>query len=311
MLEGVTIDQLRALRAVAETGSFSAAARKLGRVQAAVSQAIDRLEAQLGLRLFDRTGRTPKLTSHGEAVVAAAGAVHDDLDALDDVVASLKRGRETRLSIVVDSMFPTDALVDFAREFGKEHPSVELVLLSETLSAVTTLVRERRALLGIAGDEADRRGLEQRRIAEITMIPVVAKSHPLARVSGAIERSALANTVQIVLSERGAPRDAGEGSADHGVLSSRTWRVVDLATKQALIAAGLGWGHLPEHAIRDELRARRLVPLRLDAWGGTYPRRILHLVWRRGGRLGPVAQWVETRLTSLCRAATESTHHTT
>ena len=59
MLEGVTIEQLRTLRAVAEAGSFSAAARKLGRVQAAVSQSIDRLEAQLGLRLFDRTGRVP------------------------------------------------------------------------------------------------------------------------------------------------------------------------------------------------------------------------------------------------------------
>src|SRR4029079_11170350 len=59
MLEGVTIEQLRTLRAVAEEGSFTAAARKLGRVQAAVSQAIDRLEAQLGLRVFDRTGRQP------------------------------------------------------------------------------------------------------------------------------------------------------------------------------------------------------------------------------------------------------------
>src|SRR4051812_50089050 len=73
MLEGVTIEQLRTLRAVAEAGSFSGAARKLGRVQAAVSQAMDRLEAQLGLRLFDRTGRVPKLTRHGEAVATAGG----------------------------------------------------------------------------------------------------------------------------------------------------------------------------------------------------------------------------------------------
>src|SRR4051794_41874077 len=67
MLDGVTIEQLRTLLAVVQAGSFSAAARKLGRVQAAVSQSIDRLEAQLGLRLFDRTGRVPVLTAHGEA----------------------------------------------------------------------------------------------------------------------------------------------------------------------------------------------------------------------------------------------------
>src|SRR5271170_6858195 len=115
MLEGVTIEQLRTLRAVAEEGSFSAAARKLGRVQAAVSQAIDRLEAQLGLRLFDRSGRVPRLTEHGEAVLAAAARVGGEVDALDELVADLKRGVETRLTIVVDVLFPTAALVDFAK----------------------------------------------------------------------------------------------------------------------------------------------------------------------------------------------------
>src|SRR3954469_7280819 len=127
MLEGVTIEQLRTLRAVAEAGSFSAAARKLGRVQAAVSQAIDRLEAQLGLRLFDRSGRVPRLTPHGEAVVAAAARIEGDVEALDQIVASLKRGEETMLRIVVDVMFPTESLVGFAKEFGVAHPSIELV----------------------------------------------------------------------------------------------------------------------------------------------------------------------------------------
>jgi DNA-binding transcriptional LysR family regulator len=86
-LESVTIEQLRTLRAVVEAGSFSAAARKLGRVQAAVSQSIDRLEAQLGLRLFDRSGRVPRLTHHGEAVLVAATRVAADVEALDELVA--------------------------------------------------------------------------------------------------------------------------------------------------------------------------------------------------------------------------------
>src|SRR5581483_1253967 len=127
-LEGVTIEQLRTLRAVAEAGSFSAAARKLGRVQAAVSQAIDRLEAQLGLRLFDRTGRVPRLTAHGEAIVAAAARVGAGVEALDELVESLKEGAERALSIVVDALFPTESLVGFARDFARQHPDVRLVL---------------------------------------------------------------------------------------------------------------------------------------------------------------------------------------
>src|SRR5262245_678820 len=118
-LEGVTIEQLRTLRAVAEAGGFSAAARELGRVQAAVSQAIERLEAQLGLRLFDRSGRLPRLTQDGEAIVAAAAKVETCLDDLEGVVAALKHGEETRLSIVVDMLFPTAALVRFAKEFAE------------------------------------------------------------------------------------------------------------------------------------------------------------------------------------------------
>src|SRR3954451_23918596 len=102
MLEGVTIEQLRTLRAVAMEGSFSAAARQLGRVQAAVSQSIDRLEAQLELRLFDRTGRVPGLTAPGEATVAATAKVGADVDALDELVGHLRRGAETSLRIVVD-----------------------------------------------------------------------------------------------------------------------------------------------------------------------------------------------------------------
>ena len=144
MLERVTIEQLRTLRAVVDAGSFSAAARKLGRVQAAVSQAIDRLEAQLGLRLFDRSGRTPRLTHHGEAIVAAAAKIEGGVDALDDLVSSLKRGTETSLSIIVDVMFPTASLVAFAKDFAAEHPRVALVPFTDVLSAVSTRSTARR-----------------------------------------------------------------------------------------------------------------------------------------------------------------------
>jgi len=290
VLEGVTIEQLRTLRAVAEAGSFSAAARKLGRVQAAVSQGIDRLEAQLGLRLFDRSGRVPRLTEHGEAVLAAAARVGGEVDALDELVADLKRGAETRLTIVVDALFPTASLVDFARGFAREHPSVELVLIADVMSSVTAHVRERRATWGVAVEDADLRDLERRPVAQVELVPVAAPSHPLAGRRGLLDAAALADAVQIVLSEQ---RRGGASSDDHGVLSPRTWRVADLATKHALVASGLGWGHLPEHRVREDLVKGRLTRLRLAAWGGEGVRRELVLVRRRGARLGPVARWAE------------------
>jgi DNA-binding transcriptional LysR family regulator len=304
MLEGVTIEQLRTLRAVVEAGSFSAAARKLGRVQAAVSQAIDRLEAQLGLRLFDRTGRVPRLTAHGQAIVVAAAKVGVDVEALDELVDSLKRGVERTLSIVVDVLFPTASLVAFAKDFAAEHPDVRLVLFTDVLSAVTAHVRDRRSSWGIAIEDADLSELDRRPIADVRLLPVAAPGHALARRKGALDAATLADTVQIVLGEH-RDQAAERAPDDHGVMSTRTWRVVDLATKKALIAGGLGWGHMPEHLVRDDLRARKLVELRLEAWGDQPPRRSLILVWRRQAVLGPVATWAQERLSALCRRAVE------
>ncbi|MET0595955.1 MAG: LysR family transcriptional regulator [Polyangiaceae bacterium] len=301
MLEGVTIEQLRTLRAVADAGSFSAAARKLGRVQAAVSQSIDRLEAQLGLRLFDRSGRVPRLTRHGEAVVAAAAKVESGVDNLGEVVATLKRGVETTLSVVVDAMFPTASLVAFAKEFAHEYPAVELVLFTDVLSAVTAHVREKRSTWGIALEDADLKGLERRPIADVRLVPVAAPGHPLAKREGSIDTAGLADSVQIVLG--GHRLDTPRGSDDQGVFSPRTWRVVDLSTKHALIASGLGWGHMPEHVVRDDLKSGRLVEIRLDVWGSVAPRRSLLLVSRRGTVMGPVAKWGQDRLAHLCRDA--------
>jgi DNA-binding transcriptional LysR family regulator len=310
MLEGVTIEQLRTLCAVADAGSFSAAARELGRVQAAVSQSIDRLETQLGLRLFDRSGRVPRLTRDGQAIVAAARKVDGGVAALDELVTSLKRGTETSLSVVVDAMFPTASLVTFAQDFAAAHRSVELSLFTELLSAVTAQVRERRATFGIALEDADLRELEVRRVAAVRLLPVVAAAHPLAAEAQSLDAARLAEAVQIVLGERA---DAAASAPDlHGVFSSRRWRVVDLATKHALLLGGLGWGHMPEHVVRDDLRAGRLIELRLDVWGSAPPQRGLVLVSRRGAVPGPVARWAQERLAQLCREAiTEeaATHH--
>jgi DNA-binding transcriptional LysR family regulator len=308
MLEGVTIEQLRTLRAVAASGSFSAAARKLGRVQAAVSQSIDRLEAQLGLRLFDRSGRVPRLTQHGEVVVAAAARIESGVAALDEVVASLKRGEETALRIIVDVMFPTESLVVFAHEFRAAHPAIDLVLFTDVLSAVTAHVRERRSSWGIALEDADMKDLDRRGIADVRLIPVAAPAHALAKHTGPIDIAGLHDAVQIVLGEH---REGAERDDEQGVLSPRRWRVVDLATKHALIASGLGWGQMPEHLVRADLRAGKLVALELEAWGEGALRRSLVMVRRRDAVLGPVAKWAQKRLGDLCRRDVDAapTHH--
>ena len=75
MLDGVSLDQLRTFVAAAEEGNFSAAGRRLRRAQSVVSQTLANLEGQIGVKLFDRSGRIPTLTDQGHALLADARAV--------------------------------------------------------------------------------------------------------------------------------------------------------------------------------------------------------------------------------------------
>jgi DNA-binding transcriptional LysR family regulator len=138
-------------------------------------------------------------------------------------------------------------------------------------------------------------GLERKVLTAIQMIPVAAPSHPLAAVRGPIPTARLRDAIQLVLSELHA-----EGPPDQAVLSSRTWRVRDLHTKHALLRAGLGWGNLPEHLVRDDLHGRRLVKLRVEAWGEDEYKLYLSAVYRGDVTFGPAHRWLLAHLEHLC-----------
>ncbi len=295
MFDPITLDQLRALVAVVEAGSFSAAARRLGRVQSAISTSMSNLEEQLGVVLWDRSGRTAKLTREGQAVLAAARRVLMEVDALRELALGMESGVEAQVALCVDALFPLDALVDVCSRFARQFPTVDLRVDTEVMSAVSERVQKGTATLGVAGPMGLVAGLERRALAPIRMLPVVATSHPLAARREPIPTSVLASAVQIVLSER-----VESGVADQAVLSPRTWRVGDLHTKHALLRAGLGWGNLPEHLIRDELERGELVLIRPAAWGAEPELLTLSAIFREGARFGPAHSWLIAELQSAC-----------
>lgn len=300
MSEKLTLDQLRTFVAVVQEGSFSAAARKLRRVQSAVSHAIANLERDLGVQLFDRSEKTPSLSKEGRVLLAAAESVLERASALELVAGALGGGAETSVSIAVDAVFPLDALVEVCREFRAAHPAVALFLETETLSAVSAKVLAGSSQLGIVGPAADTQGLEKEHLSEVRMIPVVAPTHPLAEIRGKIPTPAFREHVQIVLSARGEARD----EPDRGVLSPHTWRVADLETKHRLLLGGLGFGNLPEHRVREDLETKRLVKIRPRAWGDDEHVLSLSAVYKTDAALGPAARWLLEKLGSSCENVT-------
>ncbi len=288
-LDAITLDQLRTFLAVADTGTFSAAGRRLGRVQSAISHSIAALESQVGFALFDRSRRLPVLTAEGGTLLAAARSVSLQVEALHASARDMRSGTEPAVSLVVDAMFPTAKLVEVAQGFQQRWPGVIFRLRVEALGAVLEELRRARSGIAVAAAYAEHAGVVSLPVGSVEMVPVAAVTHPLAaHRSAQLSTAELGKHVQIVLSGRGEE----ESAPDRGVLSPRTWRVADMETRQALIQAGLGWGNLPMHRVQADLASGALVRLCPRAWVGRVMAVGLVATWLPEAPPGPVGRWL-------------------
>ncbi|MHB8813969.1 MAG: LysR family transcriptional regulator [Steroidobacteraceae bacterium] len=286
MLDGVTLDQLRTFLAAVDEGSFSAAGRKLRRAQSVVSQTLLNLEGQLGVRLFDRSGRYPRLTDAGRSLLAHARAVADDVDGFKAQARALREGLEPELAVAVDVMWPMDALTKAAAHSRKTYPHTALRLYVEALGGVIKPVLDRHCNLGVIGslptvpDE-----LQSEPLLDIPFVTVVSPTHRLAAIRGVLPTATVAKEVQLVLTDR---TSLTEGR-NFGVISPLTWRLADLGAKLAFLKAGLGWGHMPLHMVKTDLDSGALVKIRVQG----VPRDTLmpmSVVFRKDAPPGPAGR---------------------
>src|SRR5260221_10268894 len=196
MLDGVSIDQLRGFIAAVDEGSFSAAARKLRRAQSAVMKLVTSLERQMGVMLFDRSGRYPKLTSEGAVLLADARGVVAGLDFMKARAKGIAAGLEPELSVVVDVCFPMAAITEAAKEFRERFPGVPLRLFVEALGGAYQPVLDRVTSFGVVGSlPIMPPSLTGERLTAIACVLVAAPGHPLWSVKGAMAKSELAKHV--------------------------------------------------------------------------------------------------------------------
>jgi DNA-binding transcriptional LysR family regulator len=293
MLDGVSLDQLRAFIAAVDEGSFSAGARRLHRAQSAVSELVSNLEAQLGVVLFDRSERYPKLTAAGVHLVADARSVVANVDLLKARAKGISRGLESELSAVVDVLFPIEAIAESAKEFRDRFPRTPLRLYVEALGGAYQPVLDGRCSLGVVGSlpiAPDSMTLE--RLQGVPMTMVAAREHPLALFSGVIPKTELAKHVQLVLTDR-SELTAGR---EFGVMSPLTWRLGDLFAKHAFLLKGLGWGGMPLHAVKQDLLEGRLVKLSIEDLAEESLILPMSAVYLTAKPPGPAGRWLIERL---------------
>jgi DNA-binding transcriptional LysR family regulator len=261
MLDGVSLDQLRTFVAAAEEGNFSAAGRRLRRAQSVVSQTLANLEGQIGVKLFDRSGRVPTLTDQGQALLADARAVAKEVDLFKARAKGIAGGLETELSLVVDSMFPVTVLGSAVAAFQVQFPSIPLRLYVEMGEAVVDPVLERRCGIGIIGSLSPAPPqFSRERLLTVRGIKVVSPQHPLATHGGPIPKAALAEHIQLGYADHSNVRHAGTPA----LLSPRIWRLCDLVAKHHLLRAGVGFGIMPLHLVEADLASGALVEIQVE-----------------------------------------------
>src|SRR5260221_13289742 len=121
MLDALSLDQLRTFIAAVDEGSFSAASRKLLRSQSVVSETISNLEEQIGVRLFDRSGRYPKLTPAGSAILSDARGIITGVDLLKARAKGMSVGLEPELSGGIDVLYPNHPVPQVAQGIPPPH----------------------------------------------------------------------------------------------------------------------------------------------------------------------------------------------
>lgn len=287
-----TLDQLRVFLTVVDLGSFAAAARKLGRATSVISYSIANLEGQLGVSLFDReTTRKPQLTEAGRAVLSEARGVWNGIDGLRAKVKGLIHGLEAEIHLALDVMLPAARIVDALKGFREEFPTVALSLHMEALGAVSQLVLDRVAAIGVSGPlpgDAGIAGVERIGVGSVRLVPVASPDHPLAS-SKTLGPGEARQYTQLVLTDR-SPLTHGLNFA---VLSPKTWKLADLGSKHMLLKEGIGWGNMPLPMVEEDLASGRLIRLDLpDMTGGAYR---FDAIYRADAPPGPAGSWLITR----------------
>jgi DNA-binding transcriptional LysR family regulator len=277
-----SVEQWAVLAAVVDTGGFAQAAQALNRSQSAVSYAVARLQESLGLPLLVVEGRKSVLTPHGSTLLTRARSLIKDLDVLEQLARSLKKGWESELNLVVDAAFPRPRLLNIIAELQQSCPSTQIqladVILSGAEDAITggsgDVVVTSRVPPGFLGDW----------LLDVTFVAVARPDHALFQIGRDLTARDLVRHVQAVVRDSGTehPRDDGWLGAE------RRFTVSSMEASLATLLAGLAYAWLPEHLLKDVLGSGALKRLPL-ATGGS--RNVsLHIVLARPELLGPAGR---------------------
>jgi DNA-binding transcriptional LysR family regulator len=284
-----SLDQIDVFVACADTGSFSAAARRLGRSQSTISATIANLEAAFGTALFDRATKMPTLTDAGATLLIEARDLLDRALTVESHADSLAEGNPSRVTLALD--VPYHLVMPVLRGFAARYPHVDVAIRNPVRGDVPQLLLDGEAELGLsfALPGYDRR-IEFHQMGKLIMCHVAHRAHPLARQE-TVSFADLQAYRHLAHSKHSVVMPTTEY-----LQSVQTWYADSYVAVIAMLRGSLGWATVPRQLILDELERGELVDLQLAAYPHTDYLVGVDLLWARAVPHGAAIAWLRERL---------------
>jgi DNA-binding transcriptional LysR family regulator len=296
----VTLRQLRVFQAVAQGRNFSRAGDQVGLTQPAVSRSIVELEAQLGLKLLDRTTREVVLTEAGQSLALRLDRVLDELDQTLAEVHGMAGARRGKVRVASSPTLSANLMPACIAECARRDPDIELVLLDRIQQDVLDSVRAGEVDFGVVVEPTAADDLHCEAILEDPFCLVIPLSHRLSAKTS-VRWSMLEGEPLVLLDHAsGSRRLIDQALASHGVRCDVRQQVGHPTTAFRMVEQGIGISVMPALAMPPAgLRTLAVRPLLPKV------KRAIMLVHRRNRAPAPLAQrvWALIRDMALQRGS--------
>ncbi|NLR73615.1 LysR family transcriptional regulator [Leeia aquatica] len=287
----LSLDALTVLDTIDRQGSFAAAAEVLHRVPSAITYIVQKLEQDMDVKLFDRSGHRARLTPAGQELLREGRHLLRAAGELESRVKRVATGWETELSIAMDTIFPSTALLPILADFYAQGSGTRIRITHEVLGGTwdSLLTRRSDLVVGAPGDAPAGGGFSTRTIGSLDFVFCVAPNHPLAELPEPLQPQDILwhRSVAVADTSRSLPPRSS------GILSGQEiLHVPDMRTKLTIQLSGLACGYLARELAEPYVREGRLIHKQVVDQRLPHP---FHLAWRASDS-GNALQWWLKRL---------------
>ncbi|EKT58134.1 LysR family transcriptional regulator [Providencia burhodogranariea] len=280
----LTLESLRVMDAIDRRGSFAAAADELGRVPSALSYTMQKLEEELDVILFDRSGHRTKFTNVGRMLLDRGRVLLEAADKLTSDAEALAKGWETHLTIVCEALIPAYNLFPLVEKLATKSET-QLSILTEVLAGAWERLESGKADIVIAPDMHFRTSSEinSKSLYSINHIYVASPNHPIHQ-----EPEPLSDVTRVKYRGIAVADTARERPVITVQLLDKQQRltVSSIEDKRNALLAGLGVATMPYPLIEKDIREGRL---RVVSAEYTHETNII-MAWRRDS-MGEAKSW--------------------